>query len=171
LENLEVFHPSRMASRILGMGDVLTLIEKAEANVDPQKAKNLYDKIRKAEFDLEDFLGQMREMRKLGPLDQLLGMLPGQVSKQLKGVQINEKELGRVEAIIQSMTRQERANPGLINGSRRRRIALGSGTSVPEVNRLLQQFEQTRKMMRQFSDMTGKGKKGKMPKLPRMPFG
>jgi signal recognition particle subunit SRP54 len=171
LENLEVFHPSRMASRILGMGDVLTLIEKAEANVDPKKAKNLYDKIRKSEFDLEDFLEQMREMRKLGPLDQLFGMLPGQFSKQLKGVQVDEKELIRVEAIIQSMTRQERANPSLINGSRRRRIAAGSGTSVPEVNRLLQQFEQTRKMMKQFTDMTFKGKKGKMPKLPRMPFG
>jgi signal recognition particle subunit SRP54 len=164
LENLEVFHPSRMASRILGMGDVLTLIEKAEANVDAKKAKNLFDKIRKAEFDLEDFLGQMREMRKLGPLDQILGMLPGQFSKQLKGVQVDEKELGRVEAIIQSMTRQERANPNLINGSRRKRIAAGSGTSVQAVNRLLQQFEQTRKMMKQFADMGGK--KGKMPKMP-----
>jgi signal recognition particle subunit SRP54 len=169
LENLEVFHPSRMASRILGMGDVLTLIEKAEANVDAKKAKNLFDKIRKAEFDLEDFLGQMREMRKLGPLDQILGMLPGQFSKQLKGVQVDEKEMGRIEAIIQSMTRQERANPNLINGSRRKRIAAGSGTSVPEVNRLLQQFEQTRRMMKQFSDMGGK--KGKMAKLPKLPFG
>jgi signal recognition particle subunit SRP54 len=169
LENLEVFHPSRMASRILGMGDVLTLIEKAEANVDAQKAKNLYDKIRKSEFDLEDFLGQMREMRKLGPLEQILGMLPGQFSKQLKGVQVDEKELGRIEAIIQSMTRQERANPNLINGSRRRRIAAGSGTTVQEVNRLLQQFEQTRKMMRQFADL--EGKKGKMAKLPKLPFG
>jgi signal recognition particle subunit SRP54 len=169
LENLEVFHPSRMASRILGMGDVLTLIEKAEANVDAQKAKDLYDKIRKSEFDFEDFLGQMREMRKLGPLEQILGMLPGQFSKQLKGVQVDEKELGRIEAIIQSMTRQERANPNLINGSRRRRIAAGSGTSVQEVNRLLQQFEQTRKMMRQFADLGGK--KGKMAKLPKLPFG
>ena len=108
-------------------------------------------------------------MRKLGPLDQILGMLPGQFSKQLKGVQVDEKEMGRVEAIIQSMTRQERANPNLINGSRRKRIAAGSGTSVPEVNRLLQQFEQTRKMMKQFADMGGK--KGKMSKLPKMPFG
>ncbi|HYH03417.1 MAG TPA: signal recognition particle protein [Bacillota bacterium] len=166
LENLEVFHPSRMASRILGMGDVLTLIEKAEANVDVKKAKNLYDKIRKAEFDLEDFLGQMREMKKLGPLDQILGMLPGQFSKQLKGIQVDEKEMARVEAIIQSMTRQERANPNIINGSRRKRIAAGSGTSVPEVNRLLQQFEQTRKMMKQFADLGGK--KGKMPKMPFM---
>jgi signal recognition particle subunit SRP54 len=169
LENLEVFHPSRMASRILGMGDVLTLIEKAEANVDAKNAQNLFAKIRKAEFDLEDFLGQMREMRKLGPLDQILGMLPGQFSKQLKGVQVDEKELGHVEAIIQSMTRQERANPNLINGSRRKRIASGSGTSIQAVNRLLQQFEQTRKMMKQFADLGGK--KGKMPKLPKMPFG
>jgi signal recognition particle subunit SRP54 len=166
LDNLEVFHPSRMASRILGMGDVLTLIEKAEANVDTKKAKNLYDKIRKAEFDLEDFLGQMREMRKLGPLDQILGMLPGQFTKQLKGVQVDEREMARVEAIIQSMTPQERANPNLINGSRRKRIAAGSGTNVQAVNRLLQQFEQTRKMMRQFADMGGK--KGKLPKLPFM---
>jgi signal recognition particle subunit SRP54 len=164
LDNLEVFHPSRMASRILGMGDILTLIEKAEANVDAKKAKNLYDKIRKAEFDLEDFLGQMHEMRKLGPLDQILGLLPGQFSKQLKGVQVDEREMARVEAIIQSMTPQERANPNIINGSRRKRIAAGSGTSVQAVNRLLQQFEQTRKMMKQLTDMGGK--KGKMPKLP-----
>jgi signal recognition particle subunit SRP54 len=169
LENLEVFHPSRMASRILGMGDVLTLIEKAEATVDAKNAKNIYDKIRKSEFDLEDFLGQLREMRKLGPLDQILGMLPGQFTKQLKGVRVDEKEMVRVEAIIQSMTKQERANPNLINGSRRRRIAVGSGTSVPEVNRLLQQFEQTRKMMRQFADLGGKGGK-KSKKMPRLPF-
>ncbi|HEY8464938.1 MAG TPA: AAA family ATPase, partial [Bacillota bacterium] len=166
LDNLEIFHPSRMASRILGMGDVLTLIEKAEANVDAKKAKNLYDKIRRAEFDLDDFLDQLREMRKLGPLDQLLGMLPGQFSKQLKGIRIDEKEMVRVEAIIQSMTRQERANPAIINGNRRKRIAVGSGTTVPEVNRLLQQFEQTRKMLKQFTDLGGK--KGKLPRLPFM---
>jgi signal recognition particle subunit SRP54 len=142
------------------------LIEKAEANVDAKKAKNLYDKIRKAEFDLEDFLGQMHEMRKLGPLDQILGLLPGQFSKQLKGVQVDEREMARVEAIIQSMTPQERANPNIINGSRRKRIAAGSGTSVQAVNRLLQQFEQSRKMMKQLTDMGGK--KGKMPKLPFM---
>lgn len=165
MDNLEVFHPSRMASRILGMGDVLTLIEKAETSVDPVKAKGLLDKIRKANFGLEDFLDQMREMKKLGPLDQLLGMLPGGLSKQLKGVQLNERELVKVEAIIQSMTKQERANPQLINGSRRRRIALGSGTSVQDVNRLLQQFEQSRKMMKQFAEMDGKGK---MPKMPFM---
>lgn len=163
MENLEVFHPSRMASRILGMGDVLTLIEKAQANIDPGKAKNIFDKMRKAEFTLDDFLDQLREMKKLGPLDQILGMLPGQMSKQLKGVQVDEREMVKVEAIIQSMTKGERANPSVINGSRRRRIAAGSGTSVQDVNRVLQQFEQSRKMMKQFADMGGKGK---MPKLP-----
>jgi len=164
LEDLEVFYPARMASRILGMGDVLTLIEKAEANVDPIKAKNLMDKIRKADFDLEDFLNQMKEMKKLGPLDELLGMLPGQFSKQLQGVRVDEKDFGKLEAIIQSMTKQERANPAIINGSRRRRIALGSGASVQAVNRLLQQFEQTRRMVKQMAEMGGKGK------TPRLPF-
>jgi signal recognition particle subunit SRP54 len=164
MENFEVFYPARMASRILGMGDVLTLIEKAEASVDHDKAKNLLDKIRKANFTLEDFLDQMREMKKLGPLDQILGMFPGALSKQLKGVQVDEKEMGKVEAIIQSMTKQERNNPSIINGSRRRRIAAGSGTTVQQVNRLLQQFEQSRKMMKQFADMDGKGK------VPKMPF-
>ncbi len=163
LDQLEPFHPSRMASRILGMGDVLTLIEKAEANFDPTKAKSLFDKVRKADFTLEDFLDQLREMRKMGPLEQILGMLPGQYTKQLKGIQVDEKELVKVEAIIQSMTKQERANAQLINGSRRRRIAAGSGTSVQDVNRVLQQFEQSRKMMKQFAEMGGKGK---MPKLP-----
>jgi signal recognition particle subunit SRP54 len=162
MENLEVFHPSRMASRILGMGDVLSLIEKAEASVDPNKAKSMFDKMRKSDYNLQDFLEQMREMRKMGPLDQILGMLPGPMTKQLKGVQVDEKEMGKVEAIIQSMTKQERANPSLINGNRRRRIAGGSGTTVQDVNRLLQQFEQSRKMMKQFAEMG----KGKMPKMP-----
>ncbi|MGE5582592.1 MAG: signal recognition particle protein [Bacillota bacterium] len=162
MENLEVFHPSRMASRILGMGDVLSLIEKAESAVDPGKAKNILERLRKAEYSLDDFLEQMYEMKKMGPLDQILGMLPGQFSKQLKGAQVNEKDMVKVEAIIKSMTKQERANPGIINGSRRRRIASGSGTTVQDVNRLLQQFEQSRKMMKQFAEMG----KGKMPKLP-----
>ncbi len=164
LDQLEQFHPSRMASRILGMGDVLTLIEKAEANFDPNKAKNLFDKVRKADFTLDDFLDQLREMRKMGPLEQILGMLPGQYTKQLKGIQVDEKELVKVEAIIQSMTKQERSNVQLINGSRRRRIAAGSGTSVQDVNRVLQQFEQSRKMMKQFAELGGKGK------MPKMPF-
>lgn len=167
MDQLEPFYPSRMASRILGMGDVLTLIEKAEANFDPNKAKNFFDKVRKTDFTLEDFLDQLREMRKMGPLDQILGMLPGQYTKQLKGIQVDEKELVKVEAIIQSMTKQERSNAQLINGSRRRRIAAGSGTSVQDVNRVLQQFEQSRKMMKQFAEMGGKGK---MPKMPKIPF-
>jgi signal recognition particle subunit SRP54 len=162
MADLEVFHPSRMASRILGMGDVLSLIEKAEAAVDPTKAKNMFDKMRKADYSLQDFLDQMREMRKMGPLDQILGMLPGQMTKQFKGVQVDEKDMVKVEAIIQSMTKQERANPTIINGNRRRRIAGGSGTSVQDVNRLLQQFEQSRKMMKQFAEIG----KGKMPKMP-----
>jgi signal recognition particle subunit SRP54 len=164
MADLEVFHPGRMASRILGMGDVLSLIEKAEAAVDPNKAKSMFDKMRKADYNLQDFLEQMREMRKMGPLDQILGMLPGQMTKQLKGVQVNEKEMVKLEAIIQSMTKQERANPTIINGNRRRRIASGSGTTVQDVNRLLQQFEQSRKMMKQFAEMGGKGK------LPKLPF-
>ncbi len=166
MDQLEPFHPSRMASRILGMGDVLTLIEKAEANFDPNKAKHLFEKVRKTDFTLEDFLDQLREMRKMGPLEQILGMLPGQYTKQLKGIQVDEKELVKVEAIIQSMTKQERSNSQLINGSRRRRIAAGSGTTVQDVNRVLQQFEQSRKMMKQFAEMGGKGK---IPKMPFMP--
>jgi signal recognition particle subunit SRP54 len=162
MADLEIFHPGRMASRILGMGDVLSLIEKAEATVDPTKAKSMFDKMRKADYNLQDFLEQMREMRKMGPLDQILGMLPGQMTKQLKGVQVDEKEMVKVEAVIQSMTKQERANPAIINGNRRRRIANGSGTRVQDVNRLLQQFEQSRKMMKQFAEMG----KGKMPKMP-----
>jgi signal recognition particle subunit SRP54 len=162
MADLEVFHPGRMASRILGMGDVLSLIEKAEAAVDLGKAKNMFDKIRKADYNLQDFLEQMREMRKMGPLDQILGMLPGQMTKQLKGVQVDEKEMVKLEAMIQSMTKQERSNPSIINGNRRRRIASGSGTTVQDVNRLLQQFEQSRKMMKQFAEMG----KGKMPKMP-----
>lgn len=164
MDQLEPFHPERMASRILGMGDVLTLIEKAEASIDPQKTKRLFDKVRKADFTLEDFLDQLREMRKMGPLEQILGMLPGQYTKQLKGLQVDERELVKVEAIIQSMTKQERSNAQLINGSRRRRIAAGSGTTVQDVNRVLQQFEQTRKLMKQFADMGGKGK------IPKIPF-
>ena len=131
MDQLEVFHPERIASRILGMGDVLSLIEKAEADIDPSKAKHLFEKLRKADFDLNDFLEQMREMKKLGPLEQILGMLPGANAKQFKGVQVNEKDMTRLEAIIQSMTKPERANPTIINGSRRRRIAAGLGTTVP----------------------------------------
>ena len=163
LEQFEVFHPDRIASRILGMGDVLTLIEQAQQTVDEKNAQEMLEKLRKAEFTLDDFLVQMLEMRKLGPLEQILGMLPGLPTKELKNLRLDEKELTHVEAIIHSMTPGERHNPQIINGSRRKRIALGSGTNVQQVNRLLQQFEQTKKMMRQFAEM---GKGGRKPKLP-----
>ncbi|NLY47085.1 MAG: signal recognition particle protein [Tissierella sp.] len=153
LDQLETFHPDRMASRILGMGDVLSLIEKAQANIDAEKAMELEKKMRSANFTFDDFLDQMEQMRNLGPLDELLGMMPGVNSKALKGLDINEKEIGRIEAIIKSMTKRERENPDIIDSSRRKRIAQGSGTSVPEVNKLLKQFKETKKMMKRFTDM------------------
>ncbi len=167
LDALEPFHPDRMADRILGMGDVLTLIEKAQANFDAEQAAKLNKKIRQAEFNLEDFLEQMQQVKKLGPLEQVLGMIPGmgKLTKQLKDQQVDEKEMGQVEAIIYSMTVWERQHPEKIDGSRKKRIARGSGTRVQDVNQLLKQFEQTRKMMKQISNMTKGGKKGKM-KLP-----
>jgi signal recognition particle subunit SRP54 len=150
LDAFEAFHPDRMASRILGMGDVLSLIEKAEEQVDQRQAEDLQKKLENDRFSLEDFLQQMRQVRKMGPLSGLIGMLPGMgAMKQLKGAEVDEGELDRVEAIILSMTPAERANPGLINGSRRKRIAHGSGTRVQHVNQLLKQFEQMRKLMRQ----------------------
>ena len=167
LDALEPFHPDRMADRILGMGDVLTLIEKAQANFDAEQAAKLNKKIRQAEFNLEDFLEQMQQVKKLGPLEQVLGMIPGmgKLTKQLKDQQLDEKEMGQVEAIIYSMTVWERQHPEKIDGSRKKRIARGSGTRVQDVNQLLKQFEQTRKMMKQISNMTKGGKKGKI-KLP-----
>lgn len=147
MDALEVFHPDRMAQRILGMGDVLTLIERAEATLDQKKALEFEKKLRANKFDFEDYLDQMQQVKKMGPLDQILGMIPG-LGSQLKGVAIDEKQIGHVEAMIQSMTVQERRDPALISGSRRRRIASGSGTSIQEVNALLAQFEQMRKMMR-----------------------
>lgn len=167
LDALEPFHPDRMADRILGMGDVLTLIEKAQANFDAEQAAKLNKKIRQADFNLEDFLEQMQQVKKLGPLEQVLGMIPGmgKLTKQLKDQQLDEKELAQVEAIIYSMTVWERQHPEKIDGSRKKRIARGSGTRVQDVNQLLKQFEQTRKMMKQISNMTKGGKKGKI-KLP-----
>jgi len=157
LEAFDAFHPDRMASRILGMGDVLSLIEKAEQQVDEHQAEDLQRKLEGDRFTLEDFLQQMRQVRKMGPLSGLIGMLPGMGGmKQLKGVDVDEGELDRVEAIILSMTPEERANPGVINGSRRKRIAAGSGTRVQNVNQLVKQFDQMRKMMRQMVS-------GKMP--------
>jgi signal recognition particle subunit SRP54 len=160
LDQVEEFHPDRLASRILGMGDVLSLIEKAEELVDREKAEELERKMRKAEFGLDDMLDQLRSLRKMGSLSSVLGMLPG-MGKQLKNANIDEDQLDRVEAIILSMTPQERANPKLLNGSRRARIAAGSGVTVTEVNALLKQYEQMKKMMK-----TMAGGKGRMPKLP-----
>jgi len=157
LEDFDKFHPDRMASRILGMGDVLSLIEKAEQQVDEKQAEELQEKMRKDQFTLEDFLTQMRQVRKMGPLSGIIGMLPGMgAMKQLKNADVDEGQLDRVEAIILSMTPAERANPGLINGSRRKRIANGSGTKVQQVKQLLKQFDQMRVMMRSMAN-------GKMP--------
>ena len=156
LDAIELFHPDRIASRILGMGDILSLIEKAEAAYDEKNAKELEKKLREQTFTLEDFLIQMRQLKKMGNLEQLLGMMPGMNAGALKNAQIDENQMQRTEAIILSMTMEERTKPELINGSRRKRIAAGSGTSVQDVNKLLNQFDQMRKMMKQF---TGKGAK------------
>lgn len=166
MDALEVFHPERMASRILGMGDVLSLIEKAQASIDEQSAKELEQKLRSQTFTLDDFLVQMEQMRNMGPLDELIGMIPGMNNKALKGIKVDEKEFGRVEAIIKSMTPKERIKPEIIDISRRRRIATGSGTSPSEVNRLLKQFKDLKKMMKQFGNMEKNFKRGKF----KMPF-
>ncbi len=160
LSDIEPFYPDRMASRILGMGDVLTLIEKAQQNIDAQKAKEMEEKIRKASFDFNDFLDQLQQMKNMGPLSDLLGMMPGMNSKALKNINIDDKEFVKVEAIIQSMTLAERSDASIINASRKKRIAAGSGTRVQDVNRLLKQFKQTQKMMKQLSGMAKKGKRG-----------
>lgn len=171
MDAIEVFHPERMASRILGMGDVLTLIEKAQANVDEEKAKELEKKMRTASFTLDDFLEQLGQVRQMGPLEDLLKMMPGMNKvKGLNNLKIDEKQLAHVEAIIQSMTKEEKTRPEIINSSRRRRIAKGSGTSVPEVNRLLKQFEDMKKMMKQMTGMQQKGRKKGGFKLPFNPF-
>jgi signal recognition particle subunit SRP54 len=157
LDQFERFHPDRMSQRILGMGDVMTLIEKAEQSFDEDQAAELERKLRKQEFNLEDFLDQLRQVRRLGPLQNLLGMLPG-VGAQLKGVKVDEREFDRIQAIILSMTPEERRRPDLIKGSRRARIARGSGTNVQAVKQLIKQFETMRKVMRQMTT-------GKMPDL------
>ncbi|NMA63577.1 MAG: signal recognition particle protein [Syntrophomonadaceae bacterium] len=172
LDNLEPFHPDRMASRILGMGDVLSLVEKAQANINQEKARELSQKIMQQEFTLEDFLDQLQQVRSMGPLEDLFSMIPGFSSAKqlqgLKGEDFDEREIGHIEAIIQSMTPEERRNPTMLNGSRKKRIARGSGTRVQDVNRLVKQFEESRKLMKQFTDMGKKGKKGK--KGLRLPF-
>ena len=167
-ENLELFHPDRMASRILGMGDLLTLIEKAEETVDRQQAEDLERKLRTDRFTLEDFREQIRQARRMGPLDQVLAMLPSiGPFKGLRPEAVDEKNLVRTEAIINSMTAKEMVNPQILNGSRRRRIARGSGTSVQEVNQLLRQYDQVRKMMRGFGGRALQKQLGKA-KLPAL---
>ncbi|AOH54259.1 signal recognition particle protein [Peribacillus muralis] len=161
LDALEAFHPERMASRILGMGDVLTLIEKAQANVDEEKAKELEKKMRTATFTFDDFLEQLGQVRNMGPLDDILKMIPG--ANKMKGMdnlQIDDKQIGHVEAIIRSMTTHEKEHPETMNASRKKRIAKGSGRSIQEVNRLLKQFEEMKKMMKQVTNMQKGKKKG-----------
>ncbi|WP_214826940.1 signal recognition particle protein [Exiguobacterium algae] len=161
LDALEPFHPERMASRILGMGDVLSLIEKAETQMDQDAAKELESKIRDASFTFDDFIEQLGQVKNMGPIDELLSMLPGAGKmKGLKNVQIDEKQLDHVEAIIRSMTKHERANPEVLNASRRKRIAKGSGRSIQEVNRLIKQFDDMKKLMKQMSGQMKGKKKG-----------
>ncbi|KQO04446.1 signal recognition particle protein [Paenibacillus sp. Leaf72] len=179
IDSLEPFYPDRMASRILGMGDMLSLIEKAQMNIDADKAAEMERKMRTAEFTFDDFLEQMAQVRNLGPIDQLMDMLPGMGKvKGLKDMKIDEKQIGRIEAIVRSMTKEEKTKPEILNHSRRKRVAAGSGTSVAEVNRLIKQFDDMRKMMKQFSSMMGpkglkggkKGLKGMLGKGMKFPF-
>ncbi|HWT75455.1 MAG TPA: signal recognition particle protein [Mobilitalea sp.] len=169
LNDLEQFYPDRMASRILGMGDILTLIDKAQAEFDETKAREMEKKFKKAEFDFNDFLDNMQQVKKMGGLADILSMMPG-VGKQLKGVEVDENALSSTEAIIYSMTKAERSNPDILNLSRKRRIAAGAGVDISEVNSLVKQFEQSKKMMKQMSGMMG-GKGGKKGGKFRMPFG
>jgi len=164
LDALEAFHPDRMAGRILGMGDVLTLIEKAEQQFDEKQAVAMEEKLRQGNFDLEDFLNQLQEVKKMGPLENILGMIPGadRLMQGNKNLSVDDKQMARVEAMIRSMTPRERADPEIINGSRKRRIAAGSGTSVQEINRLLGQFRDMKKMLRQMNAMASG--KAKMPR-------
>lgn len=164
LDALEVFHPDRLASRILGMGDVVSLVEKAQENIDIEKAEQLEKKLLKNQFNLEDFYDQLQQIKKMGPLENLLGMIPG-VGKQLKNVQLDDNAFGRVEAIINSMTLKERRKPEIINGSRRKRIARGSGTRVQDVNQLLKQFNEMKKMMKRMKNMRFR------PGAMKLPFG
>ncbi len=168
MSGLETFYPDRMASRILGMGDVLTLIEKAQTALDLEEMQKLEERIRKDRFTFTDFLSQLEQMKNMGPLDQMLGMIPGLGNaKQLKNLRVDEKELKHIEAIVKSMTPEERDKPEIINGSRRKRIARGSGTTVQHVNRLLKQFSQTRRMLKQVNQL-GRGGKSNKFKFPFM---
>ncbi len=166
LDAIEPFYPDRMASRILGMGDVLTLIEKAQQSIDEKKAAELEKKLRENNFTLTDYLEQFRQIRNMGSIEQLAGMIPGMKPGALKDAKIDEKAMSRTEAIILSMTVYEREHPDVINGSRRKRIAAGSGTSVEEVNRLMKQYDQMNKMIKQFSGQMGGKRRGKKMKIP-----
>ena len=172
LDAIEPFHPDRMANRILGMGDVLTLIDKAQQQFDEKKAAELEQKIRQSTFTLDDYLQQFEQLKGMGSLDQLAGMIPGMKPGALKDAQVDEKALARQQAIILSMTKAEREKPEqLLNASRKKRIAAGSGTTVEEVNRLLKQFEQIKKLMKQFTDMSrGGGKRGRGFGKMKLPF-
>lgn len=162
LNDLETFHPDRMASRILGMGDVLSLIEKAEAAINEESARELEKKLRDQSFTLDDYLDQLQQVRSMGPLEEIISMIPGMNKSALKGINVDEKEFDRIEAIIKSMTPKEREKPEIVDRSRRERIAKGSGTSLTDVNKLLKQFKELKKMMKQFGNMSKSMKKGKM---------
>jgi signal recognition particle subunit SRP54 len=170
LDTIEPFHPERMASRILGMGDVLSLIEKAQEAYDEKKSAELEQKIRQQKFTLDDFLDQFQQLRNMGGVEQMLSMMPGMNAGAVKDVKVDEKAMAHMEAIIRSMTMEERVNPEIINSSRKIRIAKGSGTSVEEVNKLLRQFEQMKKMMKQFSDPKKLKKLGFGRRGMKMPF-
>ena len=171
LSDLEQFYPDRMASRILGMGDVLTMIEKATETLDEEKSRQMVQKMKKNQFDFEDYLESMNQMKKMGGIGALLGMMPG-MSSQMKQIEdaVDEKKMARIEAMILSMTVKERQNPDLLNPSRKRRIAKGAGVDISEVNRLVKQFEQSKKMMKQMPGMMGKGKLGKKGMFGKLPF-
>ena len=164
-DDLEVFYPDRMASRILGMGDVLTIIEKAQASIDLSKAQEMEKKLRTQSFTLDDYLEQLEQVKNMGPMEDILSMIPG-MGKKLGNVQLDEKQIPRTQAIIQSMTPKERTNPSIINASRRKRIAASSGTRIQDVNQLLKSYEELKKMMKQVTDMSKGKKKGKL----RLPF-
>ena len=170
LSDLEQFYPDRMASRILGMGDVLSLIEKAQENIDEEKAREMEQKLRKAKFGFDDYLESMKQIKKMGGISSILSMMPGMGGSQMKQIEdaVDEKKMGRIEAIILSMTPAERSNPDILNPSRKMRIAAGAGVEISEVNKLVKQFDQSRKMMKQYSGMMG-GKTGKRGKF-KLPF-
>ena len=172
LSDLEQFYPERMANRILGMGDVLTLIEKAQETIDEEKARELEQKMKKAEFGFDDYLESMSQMKKMGGISSLLGMMPGIGGAQIAEIEnaMDEKKMARIEGIIYSMTPKERANPSILNPSRKRRVAKGAGVDISEVNRLVKQFEQSKKMMKQMPGLMGGGK-GKRRGGFKLPFG